>query len=89
IGYLAFFRDITELKLREEELEARVAALDAREAISSAIIATSIDPIVVIDEDGQVIDFNPAAVVAFGYRRATAVGRPFTDLILSPAPTEA
>ena len=45
--------------------------------------------IVVIDEDGQVIDFNPAAVVAFGYRRATAVGRPFTDLILSPAPTEA
>ncbi|QCI64899.1 hybrid sensor histidine kinase/response regulator [Phreatobacter stygius] len=86
IGYLAFLRDITDLKLREEGLEARVAALDAQETISSAIIATSIDPIVVVDEAGLVLDFNPAAVAVFGYARATAIGRPFSDLIVPSAP---
>lgn len=85
IGFLAFIRDLTDLKLREETLERRLAALDEQERISTAIIKTSIDAIMVVDEEGVLVDLNPAAMTTFGYSRAAAVGRPIADLIIPPA----
>lgn len=85
VGFLAFIRDLTELKLREETLERRLAALDEQERISTAIIKTSIDAIMVVDEAGVLLDLNPAAMTTFGYSRAAAVGRPIADLIIPRA----
>lgn len=85
IGFLAFIRDLTDLKLREETLERRLAALDEQERISTAIIKTSIDAIMVVDEAGVLLDLNPAAMTMFGYSRAAAVGRPIADLIIPKA----
>lgn len=85
IGFLAFIRDLTDLKLREETLERRLAALDEQERISTAIIKTSIDAIMVVDEAGVLLDLNPAAMTTFGYSRAAAVGRPIADLIIPKA----
>lgn len=85
VGFLAFIRDLTDLKLREETLERRLAALDEQERISTAIIKTSIDAIMVVDEAGVLLDLNPAAMTTFGYSRATAVGRPIADLIIPKA----
>ncbi|QCK85257.1 PAS domain S-box protein [Phreatobacter aquaticus] len=82
VGYIAFIRDTTDLKLREEALEEQVAALNAREAVSSAILATSLDPIVVVDEEGLLEDLNPAAVETFGYSRQEAIGRSIAELIV-------
>jgi PAS domain S-box-containing protein len=89
IGFLAFIHDGTELKLREEALEARIAALNVAETINTAIIKTSIDPIMVMDERGILVDLNPAAMATFGYSRGNAVGRSIADLIIPPASREA
>jgi PAS domain S-box-containing protein len=89
IGSIAFIRDTTDLKLREEALEEQIAALNAREAVSSAILATSLDPIVVVDEGGLLEDLNPAAVETFGYARQEAIGRSIADLIVPEASREA
>ncbi len=53
-------------------------------AIAPAIVASAIDCIVVIDDGGTVVEFNPAAERTFGYRRDEVVGRPIADLIIPP-----
>lgn len=83
-GMFAFTRDLTELKLRERELAERVEALQASEALSAAIVASSLDCIIVVDEAGRVVDFNAAAEQTFGYSRAEALGRSIGDLIVPP-----
>jgi PAS domain S-box-containing protein len=70
-GYFVFARDLTELKRSE--------------ALNAAIIASVLDCIVVFDEAGRMIEFNPAAERIFGYAREDAVGRPITDLVAMPA----
>ncbi len=85
IGFIAFIRDLTDLREREEALEARLAALNVAETINTAIIKTSIDPIMVVDEAGMLVDLNPAAMATFGYSRAQAVGKPIGELIVPPA----
>jgi two-component system NtrC family sensor kinase len=70
-GYWQVIRDLTDLKL----VEAR----------SAAMITTALDCIVVIDADGRVLEFNPAAERTFGYGREEVIGRPMADLIVPPA----
>lgn len=66
-------------------LTKRLRDLQETEAVSAAVIASSLDCIVVSDEDGRVVEFNPAAQSTFGYSRQEAVGRPLADLIIPPA----
>ncbi|MDP3545055.1 MAG: PAS domain S-box protein [Phreatobacter sp.] len=84
VGFIAFIRDATALKEREEALEARIVALNVAETINTAIIKTSIDPIMVVDEEGVLIDLNPAAMATFGYSRSNSVGRSIAELIIPP-----
>jgi two-component system NtrC family sensor kinase len=70
IGYFVLARDLTDLKLS-----------DARAA---AIIASSLDCVIVIDEKGAIVEFNPAAETTFGYSRDEAVGRPMAELLIPP-----
>ncbi len=49
------------------------------------IVETALDTIVVIDDTGIVVDFNPAVVSIFGYDRDEAMGRQISDLIIPPA----
>lgn len=83
-GYLVFARDLTELKSRERELAEQVAALQASEASNAAVIASSLDCIIVLDPTGAIVEFNPAAETAFGYRRAAVLGRLVTELVVAP-----
>ncbi len=41
-----------------------------RDAILASIFAASLDSIIVVDADGCVADFNPAAEQTFGYERS-------------------
>jgi PAS domain S-box-containing protein len=50
----------------------------------ASVFAASLDCIVVIDERGVVLEFNPAAEAAFGYRRDEAIGQPISELIIPP-----
>jgi PAS domain S-box-containing protein len=79
-----FSRDLTALKERESELALQVEALKASEAETAAVIRSSLDAIVVIDQAGRVIEFNPSAEATFGYAKSFAVGRPIADLIVPP-----
>ncbi|THD82313.1 response regulator [Aliigemmobacter aestuarii] len=65
----------------------RQAADRAREIlritnVQKATVGTSLDAIVVVDLDGLVLEFNPAAERMFGYPRSEALGRPLAALII-------
>jgi PAS domain S-box-containing protein len=70
-GYFILTRDLTELKRGE--------------ALNAAIIASALDCIIVVDENGDVVEFNPAAERVFGIARNAALGHPIADLIVPPA----
>ncbi|MDQ6433877.1 PAS domain S-box protein [Mesorhizobium sp. LHD-90] len=57
---------------------------DSADAILASVIRSSLDCIIVIDENGHVVEFNPAAEATFGYSRAQAMGREISELIISP-----
>jgi diguanylate cyclase (GGDEF)-like protein/PAS domain S-box-containing protein len=59
------------------------AELRASEALKSAVVETALDCVVLMDEGGLVVDFNPAAEATFGYTRGEILGRPMAEL-LSP-----
>ncbi len=75
VGFLTFTRDLTELKLGEQELA-------RSEAMNRAVVMSSLDAIIVADENWKVIEFNPAAEAMFGYARAEALGLPAFDIVV-------
>ena len=84
-GYIALSRDLTDLQLKRHELVERIEAQNAADAYHAVIVNNALDAIVVIDETGAVVDFNPAAVSIFGYSRDEAMGRQIAELIIPPA----
>ncbi|MEX0818948.1 MAG: PAS domain S-box protein, partial [Pirellulaceae bacterium] len=67
--------DVTE-KLRAEN------ALRRSEALNQAILQSSLDSIVTMNEAGEVVEFNRAAEQAFGCSRAQALGCPVKELMI-------
>ncbi len=51
------------------------------EAMRAAMVAAAPDAIIVIDEDGYALEFNPAAELMFGVAREAMVGTPIADTI--------
>ena len=49
-----------------------------------SIVGTSLDAVVVVDRQGKVIEFNPAAERIFGYEKSDVMGQPMADLIIPP-----
>jgi PAS domain S-box-containing protein len=81
---VSFGRDLTDLREQERIVGERQAALEASEALNSAIVASALDCIIVTDEDGSIVEFNPAAEITFGQTREAALGRFFGELIVPP-----
>lgn len=82
VGFLTFTRDLTDLKLGEQELARNMEALARSEALNRAVVMSSLDAIIVTDENWSVIEFNPAAEAMFGYARAEALDRFCWDLVV-------
>ncbi|MBA3881378.1 MAG: PAS domain S-box protein [Chthoniobacterales bacterium] len=59
-------------------------ALGSSEQNTAAILQSALDSIVVIGEDGRVIEWNPAAEQMFGFERTDAVGKELAELIIPP-----
>jgi len=72
---LAFSREITEAKLREQELRQSEGRL-------RATATAALDCIVVMDHHGRIIEFNPAAEACFGHPRADVVGRRLSQMMI-------
>ena len=79
---------MTGINMLGEELEAYVAekqkaedALRESERRHHAIIAAALDAIIVSDDRGRIVEFNPAAERIFGYRREDVLGSEVVDLV--------
>jgi PAS domain S-box-containing protein len=60
------------------------AATASADAILASVIRSSLDCVIVTDEAGLIVEFNPAAESTFGYSRAEAIGAQIGDLIVPP-----
>jgi PAS domain S-box-containing protein len=61
------------------------AAVRSNEARMRAMLEASLDCVVIMDADGTVLEFNPAAERTFGYAARDAVGREMAELIVPPS----
>jgi PAS domain S-box-containing protein len=69
--------DITDRKQAAEELS-------RSESLKGAILESSLDCIIAIDQEGRIVEFNPAAEATFGLTREKALGQSMVDLIVPP-----
>jgi PAS domain S-box-containing protein len=72
--YEGTIQDVTERKVAEE-------ALRESEARTRAIVESALDCVIVMDHEGNVTEFNPAAEKTFGYSRNEMIGAPVARLI--------
>jgi PAS domain S-box-containing protein len=74
----------TVLAINRQEAERQQAetALRRSESRKSAILDSSLDAIITIDHGDRVLDFNPAAVRMFGFRRADIIGQRMVEKIV-------
>ncbi len=59
------------------------------EARHLAVIEASLDPVIVMDSEGVVTEFNAAAERTFGYSKVAAIGHHLADLVIPKADREA
>jgi two-component system sensor histidine kinase/response regulator len=76
--------------LEQEVRTRRLAENDARNsrARNDAILDVALDCVILMDESGNIVQFNPAAERTFGYEASEAVGHQLSDLII-PAEKQA
>ncbi|WP_088626247.1 PAS domain S-box protein [Oceanicola sp. 22II-s10i] len=53
--------------------------------LAEALLASALDAVIVMDENGRVVEWNPMAEKLFGYDRSEALERPLSDLVVPPA----
>jgi PAS domain S-box-containing protein len=94
-GVLAFFRrepipeavlddlaPVADAIAQHIERKQAEAALRSSENVKTAILQTSLDGFIVMDHEGKIIDWNPAAESIFGATRAEVLGRGLGDTIV-------
>ncbi|MEM9632470.1 MAG: PAS domain S-box protein [Pseudomonadota bacterium] len=74
-GLVGFRVDITELKKREEELR-------RSEDLLRNVVDASFDGVIVMNGEGTVLDFSPAAEEVFGWTASEIVGRKMSEFII-------
>jgi PAS domain S-box-containing protein len=75
-------KEIDGRKLAEERPLQEERELKRSEVHKAAIVDSSADCIVVIDHEGRITEFNPAAEQTLGYRRNDVVGKHLADVII-------
>ncbi len=73
--FAGFIRDIGERK--KAQASEKKALSQFERAVNAAM-----DAIIIIDESGEVVSFNPAAEEIFGYENSHAIGRKLSELII-------
>ena len=77
IGSVGLALDVSDRRSAEE-------ARTQSEARKEAILEAALDAIVIMDHEGRIAEFNPAAEKMFGYARAEVLGRTLADVIIPP-----
>lgn len=84
IGMLGLYEDITERKEAEDAVRRSEAQARDSERKFHGIASAALDAIVMIDDQGRIIYWNPAATRIFGYQADEVFNRNLHD-ILAPA----
>lgn len=72
---LAVVRDVTDKVFKERALNRSQARLEAT-------VTSALDAIISVNENGEILDFNPAAEETFGYTANKAIGREMAEIII-------
>src|SRR6202142_523454 len=78
-------KELAERKLVGERLRQEERELKRSEVRKAAILDSALDCIVMIDHEGCISEFNPAAEHTFGYRRDEVLGKHLAEFIIPPA----
>lgn len=73
-----------QLSQKIKELEDAKNLAMKNEILLSTVIASSLDAMVTLNEEGNIINWNRAAEEIFGYQKAEAIGRTLAELIIPP-----
>src|SRR5437667_11924968 len=63
-------------------IDEQTRALAESEKRKSAMLDSALDCIITMDQDGRIVDFNPAAEKLFGYRKADIAGKTVAETII-------
>lgn len=74
-GAVLVFRDVA----AERRADAEMRLSEARK---SAILSTALDCIITVDQDGRILEFNPACERTFGHLRDVVLGKDVVDLLV-------
>ncbi|NOS89525.1 MAG: PAS domain S-box protein [Methylococcaceae bacterium] len=75
MGFLGLVRDITERKLMLNQLQ-------TSESMKKAMLESSLDAIITIDENSCICEFNHSATAIFGYELDEVLGQSMTTLLI-------
>lgn len=75
-------RDDLQTLLKEKNIQYQ--ELVNKEQYISSLLDASLDPIISLDSNAQIVAFNPAAESTFGYRASKIHGKPIIDLFELP-----
>lgn len=73
--------DLTEIKKREAILRRNIA-------MRRAVTDGALDAVITTNQEGRIIEYNPAAEATFGFAARDAIGADMAELILPPGPRE-
>ncbi len=58
------------------------------ESLKAALLESSLDPIILVNQEGRIVEFNRAAQRSFGYRREQMLGQKPEDVLFAPEEVE-
>lgn len=67
-----------------QQAEARSSDLQRLSSRLQATVSTSLDAVIVVDQEGRVLDYNSSSERILGYRRAEVLGQRIDALIIPP-----
>ena len=77
--------ELRELRQRNIELETSLANSKEAEANLRAVSETSLDAVIISDQEGNIVFWNKTATEIFGYEKEEVLGNPITMLISDEA----
>jgi len=75
--WFSTLQDVTAQKRAEETLR-------ESESLKGAILESSLDGLIAVNHQGNIVEFNPAAEAMFGIAREQALGKSMADMIIPP-----
>jgi PAS domain S-box-containing protein len=80
--FAANVADIVALALEAADRQRAEEIARHAQGRGAAVVRAALDCVVVMDGEGRVLDFNPAAERTFGFSAGEAMGRPLAELIV-------